>query len=155
MKKVSAGILLYRFVDDDLEVFLGHPGGPYFTHKEDGVWCIPKGEVNDGEDIEAAARREFLEETGKFLGAVKCSYLGLFSQSRAKNIHVFVAEMDTDIDVESNMFEMEYPKGSGIVQMYPELDKADWFKVNEAKKKILKGQGQVIDKLIEVNGNGI
>ena len=149
-KSVSAGVLLYRFVDGELEVFLGHPGGPYFINKDNSVWGIVKGGVNSGEDIEVAARREFFEETGKSLDKISLVYLGLFVQSKYKHIHIYAAEMDVDIDIVSNVFHIEYPKGSGEIMAVPELDKVDWFDVNDARVKILSGQVQVIDKLIEV-----
>ena len=151
MKTVSAGILLYRYVDCAAEVFLVHPGGPYFAKKDDGVWSIPKGELSGSEDPLETAKREFAEETGKAItGNTLFEYLGLFTQSEHKDIHVWALEFDCGTDIKSNEFEMEWPKGSGTMQKFVEVDKAGWFSVDVARKKVFPGQAQIFNRLEEM-----
>jgi predicted NUDIX family NTP pyrophosphohydrolase len=146
--KQSAGLLLYRLEGDKVNVLLGHPGGPFWRNKDLGSWSIPKGTVADGETPFAAAKREFAEETGhqpsgKFLP------LGEAKQPGGKLVHVWGVEEDWDTALlKSNMFEMEWPPRSGRKQAFPELDRADWFDIAEAEKKILKGQAVFLTRLV-------
>ena len=145
----SAGILLYRKRGIGLEVLLVHPGGPFWARRDDGAWSIPKGEFDASETPEAAARREFAEETGIALTNV-LTPLPPVVQSRAKTVHAFAAEGDIDpADVRSNMFEMEWPKHSGRTQSFPEVDRAAWFTVEQAHAKIVAGQRPLLDALRE------
>ena len=148
-KPQSAGLLLYRIVDGEIEVLLGHPGGPFWMRKDEGAWTIPKGLVASGEAPLAAARREFAEETGHDPEGEAVS-LGSARQPGGKIVHVWAIEGDFDpADVKSNTFEMEWPPRSGRRQSFPEIDRAAWFRVAEARKKILKGQALFIDRLLQ------
>ena len=147
MKKQSAGILLYRTRDGVLEVFLVHPGGPYFESKDNGVWSIPKGEFKENEGSKMAALREFEEETG-FKVENKLELLGVYEQSSQKIIHVWYAEDDCDASqVVSNTFKLEWPPKSGKMCEFPEIDKASWFNVGTAMEKINKGQKALLKEL--------
>lgn len=140
MPKQSAGLLLYRRKAEALEVFLVHPGGPFWAHKDDGVWSIPKGEFGADEDPLDAARREFTEETG-FTAAGDCVPLTPLKQPGGKIVHAFAAPGDCDpARVRSNTFVL---KG----REYPEIDRAAWFGLDEARKKILRGQLGFLDEL--------
>jgi len=145
----SAGILLYRRRVTGAEVLLVHPGGPFWARRDDGAWSIPKGEFDVSESPEAAARREFAEETGIALtGAL--TPLPPVVQSRAKTVHAFAAEVDIDpARVRSNTFEMEWPKHSGRTQSFPEVDRAAWFTFAQAHAKIVAGQRPLLDALRE------
>jgi predicted NUDIX family NTP pyrophosphohydrolase len=145
----SGGILLFRYVEGELRVMLVHPGGPFWTKKDEGAWSIPKGIIEENEEALQAARREFKEETG--FGVVgDFIELGTLKQPSGKIVHAWALESELDVkDVRSNTFKLEWPKNSGNVKEYPEIDKAQWFDVNQAKKKILKGQAEFIDRLIE------
>ena len=139
-KVVSAGLLMYRVREEHLEVLLAHPGGPYFVRKDDGVWSLPKGEVDPGEDLLDAARREFFEETGL---APHAPYLplGAVKYRNHKVVHAWAFEDDCDpAEVVSNTFEMEWPRGSGRLIEVPEIDRAGWFGLDEAPEKILPAQ---------------
>src|ERR1700749_3327036 len=136
MAKQSAGILLYRFVNKQLQVFLVHPGGPFFRNKEDGIWSIPKGEFLDDEDALVAAKREFLEETGQIING-KFIQLSPVQLKSGKIIHAWAVEGDIDHEIiTSNLFEMEWPPRSGKMQAFPEVDRAAWFDLETAKVKI-------------------
>ena len=140
MTKASAGLLLCRHGRDGLEVFLVHPGGPFWAHKDDGVWSIPKGEFEPGEDPLAAAQREFTEETG-FTASGDFVPLTPLRQPSGKVVHAWAVEGDCDPAlVRSNTFEF---KG----REYPEIDRAAWFGLAEARKKILRGQVGFLDEL--------
>ena len=140
MAKTSAGLLLYRHAPDGLQVFLVHPGGPFWAHKDDGVWSIPKGEFGPDEDPLAAARREFTEETG-FTASGDFVPLTPLKQPSGKVVHAWAIEGDCDPTlVRSNTFEF---KG----REYPEIDRAAWFGLAEARKKILRGQVGFLDEL--------
>ena len=148
--KLSAGILLYRLgAAGAAEVLLVHPGGPFWRNKDLGVWSIPKGEVADGEDPLAAARRELAEETG-FEAAPPLVPLEPVQQRGGKTVAAWAAVAAGDIDptaLVSNSFEMEWPPGSGRRQSFPEIDRAAWFSLPEARRKILAGQGPLLDQL--------
>lgn len=150
MTMFSAGILLFRFGNEKLEVMLVHPGGPFWANKDDGVWSIPKGLPEDNENPLDTARREFKEETG-FEVDGEFIDLGELNQSSVKIVHVWALEKDLDItNIVSNTISYEWPKNSGKIQEIPEVDKAGWFDIELAKKKIIKGQIRFIDKLIEI-----
>jgi predicted NUDIX family NTP pyrophosphohydrolase len=143
----SAGVLLYRREDGALKVLLVHLGGPFWAKKDAGAWSIPKGEYVEGEDPEAAARRELEEELGMALqGALRS--LGEAVQPSRKRVIAFAAEGDLDIAaIRSNSFELEWPPKSGRKQSFPEVDRAGWFTLEEAREKILAGQRVFLDRL--------
>ena len=147
MEKVSAGILLYRTRGGVLEFFLVHPGGPYFVNKDVGAWGIPKGEIGEGEDPLAAAQREFEEETGfKAKGAVLP--LAPIRQRGGKIVLAWALEGDCDPEkMKSNTFTMEWPPHSGRQQEFPEVDRAGWFALNEAKRVINPAQAGLLEGL--------
>lgn len=150
MPKLSAGLLLYRITDDGIEVLLGHPGGPFWARKDDGAWSIPKGEYTTDEDPWSAARREFREEIG--LDAPDGPRLDLppVKQAGGKVVTAFAVQGDLDVtDSVSNTFELEWPKGSGRVKEYPEVDRVAWLPVEAARVKLLKGQLPLLDSLLE------
>jgi predicted NUDIX family NTP pyrophosphohydrolase len=146
----SDGILLFRFRDEKLEVMLVHPGGPIWAKKDDGVWSIPKGLPEEHENPLDTAKRELKEETG-FKVDGEFIDLGELNQSSIKIVHVWALEKDLDItNTVSNTFTLEWPINSGKAHEYPEVDKAGWFDIELAKKKIRKEQIGFIDKLIEI-----
>ena len=148
----SAGILLYRFVDDRLEILLVHPGGPYWAHKDEGAWTIPKGLCEAGESPLDAAIREFREETG-FEANGMFIELGELKQPSGKIVHAWAVEQDVDTSrIISNTFSLEWPRNSGVVNEYPEVEKGQWFGIEEARKKILRGQDDFVDRLMRVVG---
>jgi predicted NUDIX family NTP pyrophosphohydrolase len=148
--KRSAGVLLYRVRDDVVEVLLGHPGGPFFSRKDDGVWTIPKGEVDPGEDELAAAHREFTEEIGTAPPDGEPLPLGETVQSNGKVAVVWALEGDVDVtEISCNLFEMEWPPRSGRLQSFPELDRAGWFDLETARVKAFASQGPFFDRLLE------
>lgn len=150
MTMFSAGILLFKFRNEKLEVMLVHPGGPFWANKDDGVWSIPKGLPEDNENPLDTARREFKEETG-FEVDGEFMDLGELNQSSVKIVHVWALEKDLDItNIVSNTISYEWPKNSRKIQEIPEVDKAGWFDIELAKKKIIKGQIGFIDKLIAI-----
>ena len=150
-KKTSAGLLLYRRCTE-LEVFLVHPGGPFWTKKDTGAWSVPKGEVEDGEDPLQAAKREFTEETG-FTISGEFRSLDSLKQPSGKIIYAWAIEADCDPgQIRSNLFSLEWPPKSGKIQQYPEVDRAAWFNISEARNKILAGQVRFIEQLIAVLG---
>jgi len=146
--KQSAGILLYRKADNNvLQVFLVHPGGPFFKNKDAGAWSIPKGEFSDNEEPLAAAKREFEEETGQ---PVSGEFIPLGSVRLKSGKTVYAWAMEGDIDHEtivSNIFEIEWPPRSGKRIMVPEIDRAGWFDLTLARQKINEAQTKFIDKL--------
>ena len=142
--KRSAGVLLRR---DDGRVLLVHPGGPFWARRDAGAWSIPKGEHDDGEDPEACARREFTEELGAPAPAVLAD-LGVVKQKNRKEVRAFFGEGDVDVDaVVSNTFSMEWPPRSGRQQEFPEIDRAEWFTVEEAREKLNPAQAEFLDRL--------
>lgn len=157
-QKLSAGLLLYRRGKQDdeivLEVLLGHMGGPFWARKDDGAWSIPKGEYEPGEDPFAAARREFEEELGSAPPLVGYRDLGSVSQSGGKLVTAWAAEGDFNAaGAVSNTFELEWPRGSGQVRSFPEIDRAGWFTVEVARAKLVRGQRPLIDRLLRVFDN--
>lgn len=145
----SAGVLLYRRHDAEVEVFLVHPGGPFWAKKDDGAWSIPKGLYDPDEQPEAAARREFAEETGLAL-AVDLVPLGDFRQPGGKLVTAFAGESDVDpAALRSNTFTLEWPPRSGRSAEFPEVDRAGWFEPETAALKILKGQRPILDALLD------
>ena len=146
-KKISAGLLLYRRVNE-LEVFLVHPGGPFWAKKDAGAWSVPKGEIADGEDPLDAAKREFSEETG-FSVTGKFRPLESLTQSGGKIVHAWAVAADCDPSLlRSNLFSLEWPPKSGRSREFPEVDRAGWFTIPEARKKILPSQTAFIDQLV-------
>jgi predicted NUDIX family NTP pyrophosphohydrolase len=153
MGKLSAGILLYRRHRNGLEVFLVHPGGPFWMKRDAGAWSIPKGEYEQGEDPIAAARREFLEETGFPLPSGDLKPLGEVKLVSRKTVSAWAVEGDCDAQVvRSNLFSMEWPPKSGKTQEFPEVDRAEWFSVAMAQKKIHSAQSAFLDRLVALLG---
>lgn len=144
---LSAGLLLFRRKEDGLEVLLVHPGGPFFARKDEGVWTIPKGLVEAGEDALLAAQRELREETGIAPSGEFIS-LGELRQPSGKIVVAWAIEQDADAtQITSNTFSMEWPPKSGRLQQFPEIDRAGWFTLEEAHVKILKGQAGFLEML--------
>lgn len=150
MARQSAGILLYRFRNDNLQFLLVHPGGPLHAKKDIGAWSIPKGEFGDDEDPLAAARREFAEETGQTLIQTEFIQLTPVKQKGGKTVHAWAAEGDIDVrTITSNIFKLQWPPRSGKWIDVPEVDKADWFSATEAAEKINPAQVALIYELME------
>lgn len=150
MPKRSAGLLLFRRDASDVQVFLVHPGGPFWARKDDGAWSIPKGEYDADEDPLAAALREFSEETGFPQPGSSPVPLGEIVQPGRKVVTCFAMEGDADpAALASNAFEMEWPPRSGRRQAFPEVDRAGWFRLDEARTKLLVGQRLFLDRLAE------
>ena len=150
MAKTSAGLLMFRRGSEGVEVFLVHPGGPFWARKEEGAWSIPKGEYTPGEDPFESARREFQEETGFEAGG---DFIPLTprKQPSGKIVNAWAFEGDGDASaIKSNTFSMEWPPRSGKKQEFPEVDRAGWFTIQAAKEKILKGQAPFLDELNEI-----
>lgn len=151
-KPQSAGLLLFRLRDNRIEILLGHPGGPFWRRKDQGAWTIPKGLIDAGEDPRAAALREFTEETGHRPAGGLLS-LGSARQPGGKLVHAWAVQDDWDpVGLRSNTFEMEWPPRSGKRQEFPEIDRAAWFGIAEARSRILEGQAVFIDRLLEAVG---
>lgn len=147
MPKRSAGILMYRTCNQRLELFLVHPGGPFWARKDEGAWSIPKGEYSDDEDPLKAATREFEEETG-FEAVGEMLELTAIKQQGGKIVRAWAVEGDCDATaIKSNTFSMEWPPRSGKSREFPEIDRAEWFDVKQAREKILKGQIGLIEEL--------
>ncbi|HKX08079.1 MAG TPA: NUDIX domain-containing protein [Stellaceae bacterium] len=147
MAKVSAGLLLYRLQAGGPEVFLVHPGGPFWAKKDAGAWSIPKGEVAADEALLAAAQREFQEETGLSV-AGDFRALEPVRQAGGKTVHAWAVEADCDATaVRSNSFEMEWPPRSGRKQAFPEIDRAAWLDLPAARVKVTKGQLPLLEQL--------
>jgi len=146
--KQSAGLLLYRWGEAGLELLLAHPGGPFWAKKDHGAWTIPKGEFLEDEAPLSAARREFAEEIGTRVEGEPLALTPLKQPSR-KVIHAFAVEHDLNVEhINSNSFEMEWPPKSGKQQAFPEVDRAAWFAVVEARKRIQPGQLPILDELV-------
>lgn len=150
MPKHSAGLLMYRRGGGVLEVFLAHPGGPFWAKKDLGAWSLPKGEFTPEEDALAAARREFTEETG-FPAEGEFIPLTPLKQPSGKLIEAWAFQGDCDPGtVKSNTFTREWPPRSGRTEKFPEVDRAGWFTIKEAKVKIIKGQAGFLEELAEI-----
>jgi predicted NUDIX family NTP pyrophosphohydrolase len=148
MQKRSAGLLMFRRRDSDLQVFLVHPGGPFWQKKDVGAWSIPKGEYANGEDPLAAAKREFQEETG-LNAAGEFVSLGDVKQPSGKVVIAWAFEGDCSPEnIRSNTFSIEWPPKSGHTREFPEVDRAAWFSLDDARLRLLKGQLPLLDRLV-------
>jgi predicted NUDIX family NTP pyrophosphohydrolase len=148
MAATSAGLLLYRIGADAVEVLLVHPGGPFWARKDLGAWSIPKGEIDAGEEHLAAARREFREELGTDADG-PATPLGVVQQAGGKWVHAWAVRGDLDPSaITSNTFEIEWPRGSGKQRTFPEVDRAVWFAIDEARRRILPAQAAFLDRLL-------
>jgi len=149
MPATSAGLLVFRLGARGVEVFLVHPGGPYWIRKDSGAWSIPKGEIRPNEDPLIAARREFLEETGNVADGSALP-LGVVLQAGRKLVHAWAVRGDLDpAQVRSNTFDLEWPPGSGVMRAFPEVDRAAWFTIDEARQRILPSQAPLLDRLLD------
>ena len=150
MPLTSAGVLLYRWSGDALQVLLAHPGGPFWQRRDAGAWTLPKGQVEPGETSEAAARRELAEELGCFQDG-ELRPLGRIRQKSGKWVEAFALASDFDpARLCSIEFELEWPPRSGQVGRYPEIDRAQWFGLDEARVKILPAQAPLLDRLVRL-----
>ena len=154
-RPVSAGILLYRFRNRALEVLLAHPGGPFFSKRDHGIWTIPKGEPAAGDELFATAAREFAEETGHVLsvvahdGGATAVDLGSVVQASGKRVHCWAVEGDLDpAAATSNSFEMRWPPGIGRLTTFPEIDRVAWVTLGEARQRANRAQAEFIDRLV-------
>jgi len=148
---LSSGILVFRKAGEALEFFLVHPGGPFFVKKDVGFWTIPKGLVEEKEDLLVAAKREFLEETG-FEISGNFIDLGFIMQKGGKRVHCFAVEFDLDpSQLVSNTFDLEWPPRSGKLVSFAEVDRGDWFSYKKALIKINSAQASLITKLVDIN----
>lgn len=150
----SAGLLVYRVAEGGVvEVLLAHPGGPFWAKKDAGVWSIPKGEYEPEEDALATARREFREEVGLDPPAGEPVPLGELRQPSGKWVTAWALAGDLDVtNATSNTFEIEWPKGSGTVREFPEVDRVEWMPIALARVKLLKGQAPFLDALLDALG---
>ena len=147
MAKISAGILLYRKNNKHLQVFLVHPGGPFFVKKDLGSWSIPKGELSEEEDPLEAAKREFFEETGTLLDGMYIA-LSPVKQKSGKIVCAWAIEGNIDEkQIKSNLFQIEWPPKSGKLKEYPEIDRGEWFTISDANEKIIPGQAPLLLEL--------
>ncbi len=151
MPRTSAGILLWRRTDGGPEVLIGHMGGPYWARKDERGWSIPKGEYGPGEDPFTVACREFEEELGSPVPATEFTDLGELRTTSSKVLAVWAAEGDLDASAAvSNTFALEWPPRSGRMQEFPEIDRAAWVTVDEARTKLVAGQVGFLDRLLEL-----
>lgn len=153
--QTSAGLLMFRKQGGELEVLLVHPGGPYFQNKDDGAWTIPKGEVTEGEDFLRRARIEFEEELGIAAAGKDWVELGSITQKGGKTVHAwaFAGDLKDDFTLSSNTFEMEWPPRSGRMKEFAEVDRASFFSLEEARKKMNVAQRVFLDRLVESLGS--
>ena len=152
MSQTSCGLLLYRRDADALRVLIVHPGGPYWRQRDVGAWSIPKGLSAPGEAPEATALREFEEELGTAVSGALQS-LGSIRQRGGKQVEAFALEGDFDIaTLRSNVFDLEWPPGTGDVQQFPEVDRAAWCTLDEARVKLLPAQAEFLDRLAALPG---
>lgn len=150
MAKQSAGILVYRRKNNTVEVFLAHPGGPFWAKKDDYAWSIPKGEYQAGEDPFEVAKREFEEEIGQPAPKGKYIKLGEIKQPNDKIVTAWAIEKDLgQVETNSNTFIIEWPPRSGKQESFPEVDRADWFEISAASRKIHPGQNELLKRLAE------
>lgn len=153
MAKRSAALLLYKITEKNvIEVLIVHPGGPFWAKKDDGAWSVPKGEYEEGEAPRDVAYREFEEEIGISCPSGELIELGELKQPSGKRVVCWALQCN-DLDISntrSNMFEMEWPRGSGRMQSFPEVDKVAWFPLSHARLKLLKGHLGFLDRLMEV-----
>jgi predicted NUDIX family NTP pyrophosphohydrolase len=155
MPKLSAGLLLFKRVGDETQVFLVHPGGPFWKNKDDGAWSIPKGEYGAGEEPLAVARREYEEELGSPPPEGEYLSLGEIRQAGGKIVSAWAIEGDFDpARLKSNTFEIEWPPKSGKRASFPEVDRGAWFLLAEAKAKILTGQRLFLERLEKLTARG-
>jgi len=148
MAATSAGLLLHRTGANGVEVLLVHPGGPFWARKDQGAWSIPKGEIDASEEPLAAARREFREELGADADG-PATPLGVVQQAGGKRVHAWAVRGDLDpTAITSNTFEIEWPRGSGKKRTFPEIDRAAWFAIDEARRRILPAQAAFLDRLL-------
>ncbi|HEV7790035.1 MAG TPA: NUDIX domain-containing protein [Pseudonocardia sp.] len=154
--RTSAGALLCRTgAAGEVEVLLGHPGGPFFAKRDDGAWSIPKGEYDPCEDPRTAAAREFAEELGAPLPAGPEWDLGEVRLPSGKRLTVYAVRADFDASrALSNTFELEWPPRSGLLRSFPEIDRAEWFDTDTARRKLSKGQAEFLDRLLAALGPG-
>ena len=151
MAKKSAGILLYKIKNNEPFFFLVHPGGPFWKKKELHAWSIPKGEIENNEDPFRTALREFYEETGKQMAPNKAIPLSPIQQKGGKTVYAWAIEGDLDPnDIKSNTLQMEWPPKTGKIIEFPEVDKAGWFNISEAKNKINPAQYALIEELVDL-----
>jgi predicted NUDIX family NTP pyrophosphohydrolase len=150
LQKLSAGLLLYRITNTGvLQVLIAHMGGPFWEKKDKGAWSIPKGEYDSDESAFEAALREFEEELGSPVPKGDFLELGAVKQAGGKILTVWAVQGDLDAtNTVSNTFELEWPKGSGQIKSYPEIDRAEWFDLSIAREKVLKGHIEFFDRLI-------
>jgi predicted NUDIX family NTP pyrophosphohydrolase len=150
MPKLSAGLLPFRRTGGEIEVFLVHPGGPFWKKKDAGAWSIAKGEYESGDDPLAAALREFEEETSFRIESCDCMALGEVRQAGGKLVQAWAVERDLDpAAIRSNTFEMAWPPRSGKMQEFPEVDRAAWFPLPQARIQLLAGQVPFLERLAE------
>ncbi len=148
--RVSSGLLMFRFRDGQLEVFLAHPGGPFFANRDDGHWTIPKGEIEPGEEFLATALREFKEEVGIGIDPKsRFLELGSIRQKGGKIVHAWGVEYDWQgqAPIESSTYSMEWPPDSGTFKSFPEVDRAQYFSIEHARQKIKDTQIPLLDRL--------
>ena len=151
MRSQSAGLVLYRQRNGKLEVLLVHPGGPFWQKRDDGAWSIPKGELDDEESRIDVARREFQEEVGLPAPDGELTALGAVGQAGGKVVHAWALAGDVAITrLASNTFELEWPPRSGRMERFPEVDRAGWFDLDAARRKLLPAQRRFIDRLEEL-----
>jgi predicted NUDIX family NTP pyrophosphohydrolase len=148
--RTSAGIVLWRHGGQGVEVLLAHMGGPFWANKDHGHWTVPKGEIEPGEELEAVARREFQEETAHPLPDAPLVPLGQIRQKSGKVVYAWAAEGDLDpARADSNTYEMEWPPDSGRIQSFPEIDRVEWFDLDEARRRLKAAQVPFLDRLVE------
>jgi predicted NUDIX family NTP pyrophosphohydrolase len=151
MPQFSAGLLMFRRIGSQPEVFLVHPGGPFWRKKDAGAWSIPKGLVDAGEEPLEAARREFAEETG-IAPAAQFIDLGETKQPGGKAVRAWAFERDCSPEISSNTFSMEWPPKSGCFQQFPEVDRGEWFSIEDARKRLNRGQVVFLERLLSALG---
>lgn len=152
---ISAGILLFRRTGKTLEVLLAHPGGPFWARRDEGAWSIPKGEVEEGEDLLTVALREFAEEVGSQISCATPIELGRVRLKSGKVIHAWACEGDLDpLSQRSNTFRMEWPPRSGQVREFPEVDRVEWFDAASAGRKLNPAQIEFVERLRELLSTG-